>query len=147
MPRVVIDTNVVISGLINPTGAPGRVVAAMLDGRLTAVVTPELAGEMADVVARPGPATRIDDDTVGALLELVWPGLPAVQIDVHIRDVGDHIVLAAAVAGDAEAIVTGDRDLLADETLVAWLAERGIAVLTPTDLLARLGPEGSPPGR
>lgn len=147
MPRVVVDTNVVISGLINPAGTPGRVVAAMLDGRLEAVVTPALAGELVDVVGRPRLAPRIDDDTVGALLELVWPSLPSVEIDVDLRDVDDRIVLAAAIAGDAEAIVTGDRDLLADEGVVAWLAARGIALLTPADLLDLLGSERSPPAR
>lgn len=145
MPRVVVDTNVVISGLISPAGTPGRVVAAILDGRVVAVITPALAAEIVDVVERPRLAPRIDDDTVGALLELVWPGLPAVEIDVDIRDVQDRIVLAAALAGDAEAIVTGDRDLLADEGLVAWLAARGIAVLTPADLLDLLGSGPAPP--
>lgn len=139
MPRVVVDTNVVISGLINPAGTPGRVVAAILDGRVVAVITPALAAEMVDVVERPHLSPRIDEDTVGALLELVWPGLPAVEIDVDIRDVEDRIVLAAALAGDAEAIVTGDRDLLDDAELGEWLTARGIEVITPAELTRRLG--------
>jgi len=44
------------------------------------------------------------------------------------------------VAGRAEAIVTGNRDLLADARLLAWLRERGIDVLTPAELLRRREP-------
>jgi hypothetical protein len=48
--------------------------------------------------------------------------------------------VAAAVAGGAEAIVTGDRDLLEDDKLAAWLSERNIAVCAPRDLLRCLDP-------
>lgn len=143
MPRVVIDTNVLISGPINPTGTPGRIVAAILDGRVELIVTAELAAELVDVITRPRLAPRLDDDVLGALLELIWPALPDVEIevdiDVDLRDPDDRVVLAAAIAGAADAIVTGDRDLLDDEGVVRWLAHRGIALLTPTHLL-----EGTP---
>jgi predicted nucleic acid-binding protein len=43
----------------------------------------------------------------------------------------------AAVAGHADAIVTGDADLLDDEPLTSWLAERGIEILTPSELVQR----------
>ena len=52
---------------------------------------------------------------------------------------GDAPVVAAALAGAADAIVTGDSDLLADEALCRWLAERDVEVLTPVVLLERLG--------
>jgi predicted nucleic acid-binding protein len=45
-------------------------------------------------------------------------------------------VIAAALAGRAPVIVTGDRDLLADADLAAWLAVRGIVVMTPAEALA-----------
>ena len=48
-------------------------------------------------------------------------------------------MVAAALAGAADAIVTGDSDLLADEALRRWLAERDVEVLTPVVLLERLG--------
>jgi predicted nucleic acid-binding protein len=49
-------------------------------------------------------------------------------------------VVAAAVAGHADAIVTGDRDLLDNEELRAWLRDRGVEVLVPAELLERLSP-------
>ena len=60
------------------------------------------------------------------------------ELDVAVRDPRDAPVVAAAVAGRAEAIVTGDADLLADPELCTWLAEREIEVLTPAELLERL---------
>lgn len=47
-------------------------------------------------------------------------------------------MVTAAVAGEAEAIVTGDDDLLDDEDLRQQLAERGIRILTPRELLVAL---------
>jgi predicted nucleic acid-binding protein len=63
-------------------------------------------------------------------------------------------VIAAALAGSAPVIVTGDRDLLKGEQLTEWLAERGIEVIRPversgvsiTDTGRRLSPAESPPG-
>ncbi len=49
----------------------------------------------------------------------------------ELRDPKDGIVLAAALAGDAEVIVTGDQDLL-----VLGRFE-GVEILTPTDFVAR----------
>jgi predicted nucleic acid-binding protein len=64
--------------------------------------------------------------------------LPDVDIEVELRDPEDAPVVAAALAGNADVIVTGDHDLLDDAHLVAWLRERGVAVLSPDALLERL---------
>ena len=55
-----------------------------------------------------------------------------------LRDPRDAPVVAAAIAGHAEVIVTGDRDLLEDEELRAWLTVRDVEVLSPAELLERL---------
>jgi putative PIN family toxin of toxin-antitoxin system len=111
----------------------------MVTGRIETIITQALLDELLDVIGRPRLGRyEIDDDVVGAILELAWPGLPGIGIDVVLRDGDDRIVVEAAVAGAADAIITGDKDLLEDNVLVAWLTERGIAVLTPADLLALL---------
>jgi putative PIN family toxin of toxin-antitoxin system len=48
--RVIVDTNVFVSGLINPGGAPGVVVGAALDGRVTPVFSIETLAELRDVL-------------------------------------------------------------------------------------------------
>jgi predicted nucleic acid-binding protein len=57
---------------------------------------------------------------------------------VAIRDRDDLPVVASAVAGRVEAIVTGDAHLLEDPDLRAWLGEREIEILSPLELLQRL---------
>jgi predicted nucleic acid-binding protein len=69
---------------------------------------------------------------------LLAPLLPTVDVDVEIRDPGDAPVVAAAIEGRADAIVTGDRDLLDDASLVEWLTRHGIEVLTPSALMLRV---------
>ena len=46
MLRVVLDTNVLISGLLRTDGAPGKVLNALLAGRFEAVVTRPLVDEL-----------------------------------------------------------------------------------------------------
>jgi putative PIN family toxin of toxin-antitoxin system len=139
--------NVIVSGLIGPAGTPGRVLAAMLDGRVDAIVSPALLDELLDVISRPRLARyEIDDVLVGAILELVWPGMPGIDIEAVLpgavlRDGDDRIVVEAAVAGAASTIVAGDRDLLDNSDLVGWLAHRGISLVTPADLLELLETE------
>jgi putative PIN family toxin of toxin-antitoxin system len=92
-----------------------------------------------DVIRRPKLARyALGEDAVEELLILLGPLLPSVEIEVELRDPNDAPVVAAALAGGAEAIVTGDADLLDDAALRAWLAERGVEILTPADLLDRL---------
>ena len=60
------------------------------------------------------------------------------EVDLELRDPDDVAVVVAAVAGRADAIVTGDGDLLNDAGLRAWLSARGLELLTPAGLLERL---------
>jgi predicted nucleic acid-binding protein len=81
---------------------------------------------------------EVDPETLEVLLRFLAPELPQVEVDVATRDPDDAPVVAAALAGGAEAIVTGDRGLLDHDELHRWLSDRGVAVLSPRDFLARL---------
>jgi len=99
----------------------------------------ELAEELVDVLRRPKIRRYgVGEDDVESVLVLLAPFLPAVEVDLEIRDPEDAPVVGAAIAGHAEAIVTGDRDLLDEPELRRWLRDRGVELYTPADLLGRL---------
>ena len=107
---------------------------------MSPVATWALAEEVVDVLRRPRIAKYgVDEADIGAVLAVLAPFLPAVDVEVALRDPRDVPVVAAALAGRAEAIVTGDQDLLADRGLLDWLRARGVEVLAPATLLERLG--------
>ena len=137
--RVVVDTNVWISGLISPEGTPGHLIRAAVDARIDPVVSWELVRELFDVLARPRiRRLRVEKRDIDDLLATFGQLLPEVIVKVDIRDPDDAAVVAAALSGRVDAIVTGDRDLLDDADLRSWLLARDIEVLTPRELLDRL---------
>lgn len=143
--RVVLDTNVWVSGLAFPDGPPGRIVEAVRTKELRALASWALAEEIVDVLGRPAMRELgIQSRMIIEVLFLLAPVLPDVESPVPDRDPGDARVVSSALASAADAIVTGDDDLLHDAPLRALLAEKGIEVLTPAEALARLRPGGSP---
>jgi uncharacterized protein len=128
-----------VSGLILPESVPGQVLDSVRCGAITPVASWDLATEIAEVLRRPrlrryGIAERDVED----VLLLLAPFLPGVDVEIPVRDPTDAPVIAAALAGRADAIVSGDGDLVRDHAIRAWLLNRGIEVLTPVELLERL---------
>ncbi|OGB93115.1 MAG: putative toxin-antitoxin system toxin component, PIN family [candidate division NC10 bacterium RBG_16_65_8] len=118
MHRVVLDTNVIASGLIAPTGPPGTIFLAWKDRRLDLIVSPTLLREVADILSRSKIARTygITADAVTGVLHLLHsqairvPG--RLGIPRTTRDPRDDHILACAVEGHADYIVCGDDDLL-----------------------------------
>lgn len=138
--RAVVDTNIWVSGLILPSSTPGRVLEAVRDRRIDAVASWALAEEIVDVLRRPKLARYgVTEADVRVVVELLAPLLPTIEVDVPLRDPDDIPVVAAAVVGHAELIVTGDADLLDDGAVRRWLTEHDIEVVTAVEVLRRLG--------
>jgi uncharacterized protein len=129
-----------VSGLILPDSVPGQVLRVVRERRVIPVASWGLADEIARVLRRPKlRAYRISEDDVAAALGLLAPFLPTVESRILSRDSSDSVVIEAALSGEAQAIVTGDADLLGDEDLRRRLAEHGVRVVTPAELLVMLG--------
>lgn len=116
MPRAVVDVNVLVSALLQPDGAPARLVRAWLDGAFELLASAQLMAELAGVSARPSLKRRIDDLALDALVatlqqEAIFVDDPPVPRVVR-ADPKDDYLVGLARAGRAHAIVTGDRHLL-----------------------------------
>ena len=116
--RAVIDTNVIVSGLIRPRGAPGQILRALRDRRFVALVSQPILEEIVAILTRPWLQERYgfqDNDTRDFLRLLALRSEflePTTEIR-RCRDPHDDMFLAAAVDGGAERLVTGDSGLLA----------------------------------
>jgi putative PIN family toxin of toxin-antitoxin system len=130
--RVVLDTNVLISALFWG-GQPRRVVDLAIAGRIQAITCPELLAELAQVLAEDLEVAQDKVDlVVRDVLSYAEVTVPLEEVEAPVRDPGDRKVIACAVAGRADCIVTGDRDLLA-------LGEvHGVAVLSVRAFLSSL---------
>ena len=131
--RVVIDTNVLISGLFSTTSTPAQAVEkAVTKGGL--VATLETLRELIEKLHSSKFDPYVRRDRRDALLERVASVVEIIDILQLIRasrDPKDDKFLEAAVNGRADVIVTGDKDLLDLNPF------RGIAILSPADYIAR----------
>jgi len=136
LPRVVLDTNAVVSSLVFAGGIAAALRTAWQSGRMTTLVSRETASELIRVLKYPKFA--LDLETQNLLLGDYLPHTTVVKIPARLpalpicRDPSDLPFLALATVGQADILVTGDRDLLA---LAAQLSFR---VMTPADMLVHL---------
>jgi putative PIN family toxin of toxin-antitoxin system len=114
--RVVLDTNVLVSGLAYPESLPGRIVSAWKQGALTVVLSRYILDEMVRVLPRLKrvklSAAEIRDlaDSFMFMAEIVEP---SGKLEKALRDRADAPVLQALQAAKADYLITGDKDLLA----------------------------------
>jgi putative PIN family toxin of toxin-antitoxin system len=126
--RVVIDTNAMVSRLLLPESVPGKAVRKAVD-QAELLVSEATLNELADVLAREkfNPYISIEERQeflrlLGRIAEMV----PIILAVYGCRDPQDDKFLEIAVNGEANMIVTGDKDLLVLNPF------RGIAIVTPS---------------
>ena len=142
--RVVIDTSVLLRYLIKPSAATRELIEnCWLEGQVQMVTAPELAAELADVLARDSMRKLIKPEEGHVLLEAIGrlaDSLAALgPVPAYTRDPKDDKFVACAIAGDASYLVTEDKDLLVLATLA------GISMVTPYDFVNVLATRGDAP--
>ena len=117
--KVVLDTNVLLSGLMFPEGTPGRIIAAWAEARFEVALCLDQLAEIGRVLEYPKIRRRLgwDDQQIESFIkqlyiraEVIELGRIAVEVP---RDPDDAPVLATLAAAKADVLVTGDGDLLA----------------------------------
>jgi len=137
--RLVLDTNILLSGIAYPGSLPGKIITAWRHGSvdlvLSSFILEELRRVLPRLVARHGlTQNEIDDliDTLSIQAEMLDP----IPVDAPaLRDKNDLPVLGTLMAakslGNIDYLITGDKDLLA-------LAD-SYPVITPAEFWERHG--------
>jgi len=128
VPRIVLDTNVLVSALLNPLGTPAEVFEGVLEARWELLASPAILEEYQDVLSRakfglPAAAVRETILRLGqtAIVIRPWESFQAC------KDPADDMFLACALSGRATHLITGNlRDFPRDPFM-------GIRILSPAD--------------
>lgn len=116
--KAVVDTNVLVSGLLSPLGGPAAILEAWRHERFQLVTSASLIDELRHVLARPRIADRLGwsaDERrqfVAAFEASAVVVAPEITLDIVTDDPADNRVLEATLAGEVDYIVSGDRHLL-----------------------------------
>ncbi len=133
--RIVIDTSVLVSGLIRPQGAPGDVLRSLRDGKFAALYSNETIMEIVDVLGRNKFRQKyhIEPDDISALINLIRLRGEAIVPEVTIIDCRGpkgNKFLVLPLTGGADYLVSGDSDLLSMNPY------QSIPILNPAEFLA-----------
>jgi uncharacterized protein len=132
--RAVLDPNVIISALLTPAGAPGKILRKWIEGAFELVVSPQLLAELERALAYPKLRRRITEEDGAELLDLLRSEAriehdPGSTVEIGSPDPGDDYLIALAAAARA-LLVSGDGHLLG--------LSRRLPVVSPATFLARL---------
>ncbi len=134
--KVVLDTNVLISGLMLPQSIPGKIVTAWRNAHFDLVLSDPMLAEITKVLAYPKIASRLQWNThrieqFVLLLRFKTHVVEIDQVNAEVpADPDDNVILATFLAGQAEYLISGDSDLLA--------LQHQYPILTPAEFAKRL---------
>jgi len=132
--RVVIDTNVIVSGILNPHGSPGRILDALFSGAITALYDDRILSEYRDVLARPVfDFPRQDVEILLSFVESTGQHISTKPMTVVLPHPDDLPFLEVATDGAADALITGNIKHFKPRR-----GQHGVLVTTPAEFLRRL---------
>jgi putative PIN family toxin of toxin-antitoxin system len=137
VPRIVLDTNVLVSALISPAGASARLLLELRAGSFELIVSPMLLAELREVLRREKFRGYVSENEVGSYVDLiesesVLVADPPPSSDPISPDPDDEFLIDLARSAAVDALVSGDSHLLE-------LAD-SLPVLSPKAFLATLQP-------
>ena len=128
--KVVLDTNVLVAGLLNPFGAPGRIVQLAAAGTISLCFDARILSEYRQVLQRPKFPFRSDEiDVLLNQIRIAGERVTASPLAQRLPDADDEPFLEAAVAADAEYLITGNTRHFPAK------CRGGVRVVSPTGFL------------
>ena len=131
--KIILDTNVIVSGLLKPRSSPGRILRLVLQGDVHIIVNEHILAEYLEVLGRP--KFDLDQDKVQTVLELIRSkGIKASALaeSFHLPDSSDEPFLEAALAGSADVLITGNKKHFPKK------ACKGQKVVNPKEFLGQM---------
>jgi len=131
-PVVVIDTNVWVTGLIFGC-KPELIIHLFIDGQINVVISEELVSELRRKINQRFPLYLKNINLLEAAVRDQALVVPLGLVEVNIsRDKDDNVVIETAIAGGADYIITGDKDLLVLKKY------KNIKILKPSEFLENI---------
>ena len=134
--RIVLDTNILIGALITKGTPPDDLHQAWLRGDIDLITSTAQLAEIDNVLSRPRMQKYVDADEASAIVRnmdtraVVLDEIPTINLS---PDPKDNPILATAIAGKADLIVSGDK-----KHMLSLKHVEGIPVVTAREALGRL---------
>ncbi|TKB79435.1 MAG: putative toxin-antitoxin system toxin component, PIN family [Nitrospira sp.] len=107
--KVVVDTNVLVAGLLSPFGPPGEILCMVASGTLRLCFDARILTEYEEVLARP--KFRFNAEQTQALMDHIQAegfSVASNPLPVRLPDPSDEPFLQSAVASEADCLITGN---------------------------------------
>jgi putative PIN family toxin of toxin-antitoxin system len=130
--RIVLDTNVVVSGLLSGARPPGQILDRVVTGEFHPCVDDRLLAEYDDVLHRP--RLKLDPRRVETFLAFVRESAVHVTCptsDITLPDPDDVALLEVAISAAAQCLITGNLKHFPEDQ------RAGVLVMSPAEFIAR----------
>ena len=107
--KIVLDTNVLVSGLLTPFGPSGEIVRMVSAGELILYIDARILSEYEEVLHRP--KFKFDKDNIRILLDFIrlyGQFVSSLPLKNRLPDPDDEPFLEVAIAGKVRSLITGN---------------------------------------
>ncbi|MBN1904805.1 MAG: putative toxin-antitoxin system toxin component, PIN family [Deltaproteobacteria bacterium] len=127
---IVLDTNVLVSGLLTPYGSSGEIIRMVSTGKLVLEYDSRILSEYMEVLNRP--KFQFDKELVEAVIEIIKSNghtVSASPLKMPLPDPDDAPFLEVAIEGDSEYLITGNKNHYPEKMC------KGFLVLSPAEFV------------
>jgi len=128
--KIVLDTNVLVSGLLTPFGSGAEIVRMVFSGELLLYIDARILSEYQDVLHRP--KFNFNKDHISILLDFIKPYgqfISSSPLTNRLPDPDDETFLEVAIAGRARSLVTGNT------AHYPWSLQEGTDIFSPSEFI------------